>query len=1071
MKPLYFAALEPPHVAPALSAQVSDSLRPFAAYLKSAQVAAQQREARSQCRWEPVPAEIHVRIEPLDTILALTTTGFAYRVIGWSGDPPEMPLFVGRDYRPVQPSRVAASDRGVTVWFDEPLPTGEAVYWAGRACQLEWSAPTWPGVFVRRDTGELARIVKRRDEAARLLLVVEGRGPFEVVSDTGEILRAGELRPDEGATQLRGTGAPLPWSGEREMVMSDQPACDVFIADNDVRWSPTGRGEGGQRRRRGVWVQLVLPSEEADSEATTDIRAAYCEDNVREVRVGKQRYAVFGARRDRYQLELEKLPPEGSSLVLPVNTSGLRRQREAIFRVRDSPLPHHRGLLRLCEHPEKVRWPAVREGGVQRWHLLVDPTRSGTLEQQAFVEKALGSPDFAFLEGPPGSGKTHAICELVLQLIGREQRVLLCSTTHFAVDNVLERLVGRFEQVEAVRVGRFDRVDPQVRQVQIDARIEALVQRWRDEGVFAELSDDAIERAAELTILGAVNLTCGTTTGILAHPYIGRDEQGGGAGPRWPYFDVLILDEASKTTFQEFLVPAQLARRWIIVGDVRQLPPFTEPKDLEASIAEVHDEGSRDRPGRVQLSEAYQRALLLLFRLRRPEAGTGRVRWLIERPEDELAVLGDELAARAARGEELPEIVRVSERRSVDGVLSVDDIEAGRPAALRLLTADWILVPPGLCGRVSRFLPPHVLPLRAFKAGSASDYRLTRWHDRFGAFARPIQDQRDLCRTAAELLAAQREFFAEQTWAKQVAWRIGRIHQLASARDEKQRDSRRRQAEVDALVPAASPHCDWVGRAIGELRDVGVRSVIETLRVPRMGHNVRRRSALTEAIPAEVWSKRSVHLSYQHRMHPEISELPRRQFYADSALRDANTLEGRDARVGWGFVPEAPYRRLWVDVRGEEARGINVAEIEAMRGWLFAWQEFALQHPRKEGKEWEVACLSFYNRQELATRDMLRRLTRQQRAETRFALANTTVSCATVDRFQGREADLVLLSLRNTRRPGHMDSPNRLNVGITRARFLLVIFGHYEYFHERCPSVELEALAKASPRLTLRAVK
>src|SRR5690606_403075 len=156
----------------------------------------------------------------------------------------------------------------------------------------------------------------------------------------------------------------------------------------------------------------------------------------------------------------------------------------------------------------------------------------------------------------------------------------------------------------------------------------------------------------------------------------------------------------------------------------------------------------------------------------------------------------------------------------------------------------------------------------------------------------------------------------------------------------------------------------------------------EVLRVRRDDHRLRRRSALTEAIPEPVWRSRAVQLSYQHRMHPDISELPRRQFYEGAALRDANTLVGRDARVGWTFASAAPKRRIWVDVCGGEVRGINAAEIEAMRGWLIAWRDFAERHPRADGKEWEVACLSFYNRQELATRDMLRRLTGHPRGET-----------------------------------------------------------------------------------------
>lgn len=41
-------------------------------------------------------------------------------------------------------------------------------------------------------------------------------------------------------------------------------------------------------------------------------------------------------------------------------------------------------------------------------------------------------------------------------------------------------------------------------------------------------------------------------------------------------FDVCIVDEASKATATELLVPLSRARRWVLVGDPKQLPPFVE---------------------------------------------------------------------------------------------------------------------------------------------------------------------------------------------------------------------------------------------------------------------------------------------------------------------------------------------------------------------------------------------------------------------------------------------------------------------------------------------------------------
>jgi superfamily I DNA and/or RNA helicase len=134
-----------------------------------------------------------------------------------------------------------------------------------------------------------------------------------------------------------------------------------------------------------------------------------------------------------------------------------------------------------------------------------------------------------------------------------------------------------------------------------------------------------------------------------------------------------------------------------------------------------------------------------------------------------------------------------------------------------------------------------------------------------------------------------------------------------------------------------------------------------------------------------------------------------------------------------------------------------------VRRVLEQFRDWARTHPRFDPKtrkeeRWEVACLAFYVGQEDALRTMLREVTGQRERDTRFELPNIDLVCGTVDRFQGREADVVLLSLRNISRVGFLDSPNRLNVAITRARRLLLVVGNQPWFAE-CEVEELRALA------------
>lgn len=54
-------------------------------------------------------------------------------------------------------------------------------------------------------------------------------------------------------------------------------------------------------------------------------------------------------------------------------------------------------------------------------------------------------------------------------------------------------------------------------------------------------------------------------------------------------FDLCILDEASKATPTESLVPMARSHRWIIVGDSRQLPPFIEEGIRDRKILEANN--------------------------------------------------------------------------------------------------------------------------------------------------------------------------------------------------------------------------------------------------------------------------------------------------------------------------------------------------------------------------------------------------------------------------------------------------------------------------------------------------
>ena len=75
------------------------------------------------------------------------------------------------------------------------------------------------------------------------------------------------------------------------------------------------------------------------------------------------------------------------------------------------------------------------------------------------------------------------------------------------------------------------------------------------------------------------------------------------------------------------------------------------------------------------------------------------------------------------------------------------------------------------------------------------------------------------------------------------------------------------------------------------------------------------------------------------------------------------------------------------------------------------------------------------------------------------ARGTVRIKIATVDYIQGQEADVVFLSMVRNYKVGFMDTPNRLNVAITRAKHLLVFVGNKQFFSE-CKSIELNKIVE-----------
>lgn len=177
--------------------------------------------------------------------------------------------------------------------------------------------------------------------------------------------------------------------------------------------------------------------------------------------------------------DLAKLPKSGR-LEVDVSRSqvAVERQRQALDAVRyNQAVRGDLGTLLLS--PASSRAPQPLD------HPPVAITDLDASKREA-VLSALAAPDIYLVEGPPGTGKTSFIAELVLQSLRRipTARILISSQTNVAVDNALQRIRDLQPSTRVIRLGREDdeRVSHWARPLLPDRQVVVWARSARDSG-------------------------------------------------------------------------------------------------------------------------------------------------------------------------------------------------------------------------------------------------------------------------------------------------------------------------------------------------------------------------------------------------------------------------------------------------------------------------------------------------------------------------------------------------------------------------------------------------------------
>ncbi|MGB0388952.1 MAG: AAA domain-containing protein [Ardenticatenaceae bacterium] len=309
----------------------------------------------------------------------------------------------------------------------------------------------------------------------------------------------------------------------------------------------------------------------------------------------KRTWAGVVSQRREYtiQVALSQWPEAGSDratfrLDLSGHEVAHQRQRAALEKARFAKGDRLSELRRVLLREQE---PSFRRGHAPLQ--LLD--QSLNQSQQEAIRFALSINDVGLIHGPPGTGKTTTVVELIRQVVRRGEKVLACAPSNLAVDNIFERLLAAGEKV--LRLGHPARVLPELRDHTLDLLIDkhpnvTLARKLERDGYrlrkqankrsklaahkrrtmreeAKQILADArrLEAQALEQVIDSADILCATTTS-LDSKILGRRK-----------FDLCVIDEAAQSTEAGTWLPILRSKRLILAGDHYQLSPTIISKE------------------------------------------------------------------------------------------------------------------------------------------------------------------------------------------------------------------------------------------------------------------------------------------------------------------------------------------------------------------------------------------------------------------------------------------------------------------------------------------------------------
>lgn len=331
------------------------------------------------------------------------------------------------------------------------------------------------------------------------------------------------------------------------------------------------------------------------------------------------------------RIELSELKKGFIKPIFPGELTNIGRMIRAMKKVTEpntrNGFPVNQNLPNFLFNPNEARQSStdLEEEKQKVIENLNEPLLKDQPKQLEAVAKTLLAKDLALIQGPPGTGKTTVIAEIIWQTLSRDPKakLLITSQTNLAVDNALERIKGK-KLVRPIRVGNIDKFEDEGK-VYSNDRIKSWIQAKTGSKEETQNYDNAVcqwienvkekcskeEKYAKavskwkkgldekdvlikstfstayyeyVNVFAATCSECGSRN--FSDTYQMTFNQNSERKSE-PEFDLVIMDEASKATPPELVLPLTLGKKVVIIGDHKQLPPMIDEKEFGEALEAV----------------------------------------------------------------------------------------------------------------------------------------------------------------------------------------------------------------------------------------------------------------------------------------------------------------------------------------------------------------------------------------------------------------------------------------------------------------------------------------------------